>query len=752
MITVVQLLSTQFSVSNRELTAAMVSYYTKTLRSLSFTASATRAEKTRSFLATSPVKLFSSLWNGGTAPTPDSVVSGSKQQPRLPSLHRTNSYHSVQGSIRGRDDRSFVEEGLPDNPLMRLEQTFAGFLTALQMRKGTIQGRSLLNRHNADEVMVNDLYNRLIENPFDVEISPDVGVDIVFVAFENFLRIAWKEQMGSVITMQSLDTLLDRANRRAPGDFGDFVHYLFADMAPQNRRAFGNIIKLLDELLDGCANDGDRGALTLAFSELVVTNGQTHNYINLLDRLVEECPRIFGDSPNQSFNFGNSVAGSVHSTFKDKSMTGSVTSNASSLRRKFGLDMLLRPKEKEEKQERPSVWRSLSRHRNPATGEPSSLSKGTAHQARAIDDSSLQRRMLRGGHSPTRPPVAGAFEDPQRPGSSQRPVSSHRMEFPLNTIGEPNETVRKTSKKKRRSSLSDLKTLMAAASIEDEPLPPLQATKQTSEKVNSGPKPASPSRIPVNSIPQGFKVPPQKENIAEPSREGNKTEEPVKQMSPTKNARHSKGLSTSSIPTLKPGRPGTSGADSPTRPSSPTRPGGKLRLQSPQKLRERLQTEKKAAEESSAALQSELSKIGSDMAQLSDRNMSNSQSSDLKQLTAAVKALEEKIPSMTQEMQDKQAALQKEMDTTVRAAEAKLRAIDQLHKEVTAENELLYEKFNDELGRIVKALRGKGKDEKELLMTKLKDQSEETAKLTKENARLKREIVSLKTALKGGDQ
>jgi len=74
-----------------------------------------------------------------------------------------------------------------------------------------------------------------------------------------------------------------------------------------------------------------------------------------------------------------------------------------------------------------------------------------------------------------------------------------------------------------------------------------------------------------------------------------------------------------------------------------------------------------------------------------------------------------------------------------------------LYKESSAENELLYEKFNAELGKIVRALRGKGKEDKEELVAKVKDGSEETAKIKKENARLKRENLTLRTLLKGND-
>lgn len=717
---IIHLMSTQFNTSNLELTAPLVSYYTKVLRCLSFTAATTRAEKTRSFLATSPVKLFSSLWNGGaaTAGTPDSVMS--TKQPLLPSLHRNNSFHSVQGSIRGRDDRSFVEDEIPDNPLMRLELTFSVYTNALLARKGTIISKHVLQRHTADELLVNEIYNKLIENPYDAEISPEVPVEVIFVSFENFLRIAWKSQMGAVMTMEALDTLQDRAHRKAPGDFADFVHYLSAEMAPQNRRAFARMIKLLAQLLDGCANDGDRGALTVTFAELLVTSGNASDYINLLDRLVEECDRIFNEpSPEQSFNFGGSVAGSMRSTLrKETSMTGSVTSNTSSLRRKFGLDMFRRPKE-----EKPSVWRSLSKHRNPATGETSSL-RGASQQSRYLDDSSLPRRGGMGQGTPSRRPIAGAFDE------SPRPASSHRLEYNIDAE-EQEKPAAPRPRAKRRSSLSDLKMLMEAATLEDQEQQPqpLKTMRETSGKINAAPA--------QDIIHSSFQVPTvQKENspLVSPSKLGSPTKPAIK---------HSKALSTSVIPTLAPSRSDPSMDDPERKSRSPTRSGQRLRLNSPQKLRERMAADALAVDKASGNMQTVLSNISEEVSKVHDDG-----SSQVRALMDAVRALEIQVPKITQELQDRQAATQKEMDTTFKATETKMRAVDQLHKEVTAENELLYEKFNGELGRIIKALKSKGKDEKEELMTRLKEQSDETARMKKENARLKREIVSLKAMVR----
>src|SRR5690606_3516333 len=134
--------------------------------------------------------------------------------------------HSIFGSIRDKD-RVPLDDGRPENPLMRLEQTFTGYVAALQSRKGSIIGRTFLSRSGVDELAVNDLYNRLIESPFDIDAAMDLTADVIFVAFEKFLRIAWSERMGPIMTIQALDTLQARANKRVPGDFADFVNYLF---------------------------------------------------------------------------------------------------------------------------------------------------------------------------------------------------------------------------------------------------------------------------------------------------------------------------------------------------------------------------------------------------------------------------------------------------------------------------------------------------------------------------------------------
>lgn len=794
--------------SNPGLAPALVNFHTKILRGLSLT---NRVEKSRSFLATSPVKMLTSFLGGGNS---QENLNSPKHQSRTPitplypppPLSRSNSSakdaNSLYGSARSRDNIKLgTEDDRPENPLVRLEQTFTGYMASLHSRKGNFIGRLILNRGAVDELSVNDLYNKLIESPFDIDTNSDLTTDVVFVAFEKFVKIAWREQMGPIMSMKALDALQARAAKRLPGDFADFVHFLFSDMAPQNRRAFTALIKLLADLLDGCGNDGDRGALTLAFAELLVDDGSAHDYINLLDLLVDDCDRIFDTGPT---DFGplllqaGSAYESMNSTTRSvKSHTGSLTSNASSLRRKLGFDTLLRQNSKTEADTRSSVWRSLSKHngsnvRNPATGESSSLSRASIARAKSIDmgTPTLPNKLRRPG-SRDRPPIAGAFDD-----SFARPTSSQRLE----TIGEPEneDTGGKTPRRKRRSSLSDLKSLMAAASLEDddddpEPelppaLQPLSRMRETSQKFNSGPGLASPSnrmpspgsripspssrvfmnpgsagssKIPVSPLMSPTKMPvspasngarprPQKENLSESAVQTLKKSSPPRAGSGKK--AHARGLSTSQIPMLKSSRGGPPPADSPLSPdrptSSPTKTNsGKLRLQSPQKLRERLQTEKQAVESVDASLQSELSRITADMARMNS-SVPRSAMLEIKSLTESMAALESTIPDMVQELTKKHEQLQRDMDNTLRATELKVREIDQLYKESTAENELLYEKFNTELARIVRALKGKS-GEKEEIMTKMRDATEETARVKKENARLKREMASLRSMIKG---
>jgi hypothetical protein len=754
------------------LTGPFSSFHSKILKAIRVVGG---AEKSKSFRPPSPAKILSSFFSGGFNGSTSSLshtgsISSKHQRtpvlgtvPSLPPLSRNNSTHSIQdvdlrSSLRTGDEK-------PTNPLVRLEETFTGYIAALQARKGNIIGRVLRSRVAADELAINAVYNTFIENPFDQRTSSEVSVDVLFVAFEKYLRMAWKDQMGQVMSLATLNSLQDKALKMFPGDFVDYVKMIFGEMAPQNRRAFIAIIKLLADLLDGCGNDGDRGALTAAFAELLVIDGQPHDYINLLDRMVEDQDRLFDDigpgAVNGLTSGEGSAFGSISGARSNHSTTGSLTSNASSLRKRFA-DTLLRQNSTKES-DRPSVWRTLSKSsRSVATGEPmapSSLSKVSLNRSRSIE--SPNRRPM----SRDRPTVVGAFDE--RPASSQGPVNR------LSTIGAsppPDEQeVTKSLKKKRRSSLSDLKSLMAQAALRGSSPSSPSPNRGLGLKFNTSPRTPSPTKIPVAGGVMDRKRPAlyltgspgQKENSpmnSSASRNvGNLTERPnnimstpdvvvVKDLWSVGARGHQKTSSLSSnIPTLH-GR--TASASRPTSSPGKSQPQ-KLRLQSPAKLRERLQNEAKAINEAEADLRSEISKIGEEMAKL---NVSSpDRSPRVQTLGTTLETLESRVREFVEDFTARNDALKNEVEKSLQASELKVKGLDQLYIESSAENELLYDKFNGELGKIVRALRGKGREDKEELVSKVKERSEEAAKVKKENSRLKREVLTLRTLLKGND-
>lgn len=770
---VVNLLASQNRTSTPSLIPPLTSFYTKILKSMHVVV---EGDKSRSFRPASPVKMLSNLLNSGFSTSPSfsnfgSFHSSQPKQSRTPllgniptmtptqTISRTSSNkstHSLLDYEVKSSVRAAADEGLPSNPLMRLEETFTGYIAALQSRKGNIIGRVLRNRGTADELSVSALYNTFIENPFDLRAASEVPVDVIFVAFEKYLRMAWKDQMGEVMSLPTLNALQERAIKSFPSDFTDYVRMTFGDMAPQNRRAFIAIIKLLADLLDGCGNDGDRGALTASFAELLVIDGQPHDYINLLDRLVEDSERLFEDiGPGAMTVFNNPTYGSISGSRSNYSTAGSLTSNTSSLRKRFADTLLRQNSHKGDSDSRPSMWRTLSKSsRNAATGEQinsSSLSKASLTRSRSIES---PRRPV----SRDRPTVLGTFDE--------RPSSSNTQSSRLSTIGaspppEEKDDTTKSPKKKRRSSLSDLKALMASATLASSPLGPVSPQQGNSSK---SPRTPSPSKLPIaggdarNRPMYHSGSPIQKENMpsGQGSRNvGNLTERPQNIMTADSvvvkdlwavNKSHSKTNSlTSNIPTLR----GTPGPLASRQTSSPQKSPQKLRLQSPQKLRERLQNEAKAISEAETSLQNELSKIGEEMAKL---NASSSvRPSDLEKLSQKMATLESRIPELVTDLHARNEQTKLDLEKSLQASEVKVKGLDQLYKESSAENELLYEKFNAELGKIVKALKGKMKEDKEELVAKLKESSEETAKTKKENARLRRELLTVRALLKGNE-
>lgn len=834
------LLQNQLQAKNPVLTTAFIQYHKNVLNSLSL--QVVRSEQPKENIArpSSPVKILSSFLSGNSLLGGNSNDgSKSKRTPMLgsiptfapPSLSRSSSKKDIDAlserppASQNSSFRMSIDESTQVNPIVRLEETFAGYVASLQERRGNIVGRVIRNRSAADELSVNAVYNSFIENPFETKAALQVGVDVLFCAFEKFLRMAWHDQMGPVISVKVLEQLQQKSAKLFPGDFADFMKVIFADMAPQNKRAFVAIVKLLADLLEGCGNDGDRGALTAAFTELLVVDADSHRYINLLDRLVEDSERLFEDygsgSPDRNGET-NSMYGSINSTMRSHAKSGSLTSNTSSFRKRWGFDSLLRTNSKKDikdhDNEKSSVWRTLSKTaRSTATGDtmsPGSLGRGSLHRSKSIDYGRNPSPVRPNSSSTPRPPVLGAFDE-----FAERPNTSHSPSRIAALGGSPlreNGASPKRTKKSRRSSLSDLKTLMAEVEIEgetaDSPAPlsvkkPNQAIPKPA--FNSSPRTPSPTKPSIqrqsiyNNSPGSMfnNSPKMKENmgINNPVRGHNPTGSLTERSNNLQGSdivtisdlwatqkpplKPSGTLALSGIPLLRKntvnprplapaaefGKPAFQNAleqrkplSSPSshlpKPVSPEQTRQKLRLQSPQKLRERLQNEAKAITEAESNLQSELSKIGEEMARLCGGSANspnkpnhNSNIGDLRKLSESVKSLESRIPVLIRDLESRNEATRKELEISLAAAETKVKGLDKLYRETDQENKLLYDKFNEEIGKIVNAIKGKGMEGKEELVRRLNEALLDCADKKVEMSRVKRENVSLRTALKAAE-
>jgi len=173
-------------------------------------------------------------------------------------------------------------------------------------------------------------------------------------------------------------------------------------------------------------------------------------------------------------------------------------------------------------------------------------------------------------------------------------------------------------------------------------------------------------------------------------------------------------------------------------------------MQSPQKLRERLQNQQRDIDTASQELQNELSAIGQE---LNGRNNARLRSQSPPSTTATGRALESRIASLEKHIKTtlatlstRSAAISNDVSTSLQVSEARCKHLDQLYRDVNAENEALYGRFNEELEKVTaSARRGKASEEVE---RRLRASEEEAARLRKENARLKREVAGLKAQIR----
>lgn len=452
------------------------------------------AKMSKSFRPPSPTKLLSSIWGSGQS---KDTVLPPKALPPLPSMNvpvlqptlsnhsQTSSSSLLGGGITVSDENS--------DQIQQLEKLFTAYVLAIRSRSGNIVGRVLRSRDRVDAAAVNELYNTLLEDSKNLQEAAEAPVDVLVVAFEMFISKAWEEMLGPIIPQNSLELILEKFNALFPGDFEDFFRAFLSEMAPQSRRALASLVRLLAELLDSSGNDGDRGALTALFSEIITEVGDSRQSIPLLDRLVEDFDRLFDETVSSELPLeGTLIANSTDGLGVGPSNTGSVSSNTSSFRKRFGFGLNRENSKVENESKVSSIIRSLSKSKG--SGESglhgSGSTKISLMRSKSTDADSRIQSLLRpmSREKPLLPSVFSLDDD------SRRPTSAHSNAPSLQSIGEEDVPQKhRHPKKKRRSSLSDLKPLSELKPLESVDVAPLFSPQNPRKVVNR----IAPSRIPA---------------------------------------------------------------------------------------------------------------------------------------------------------------------------------------------------------------------------------------------------------------
>ncbi|KAL2821611.1 hypothetical protein BJX63DRAFT_222301 [Aspergillus granulosus] len=745
----------------------------------------------RGFRPPSPSKLIANLLGGGhsrESSTSSSKAPGSatlmgefpKMPPPRANLTRSN---NLQSSSPGKEEtpvKISVVDTTPskvsDSPFHVLEQAFAAYVLALQSRSGNIVGRTLRTRDNVDRSGVNELYNVLLEDPAKLQAAAEVAVDTLFVAFETFMANAWKEHMGPVLDPVSLKLLQSQFDAMFPREFEECFRKFLADMSPQNRRALASLIRLLADLLDASGSDGDRGALTAAFAEVLTDEGDPMQHISLLDRLVDDFDNLF----EEFVPGGSSLDGILtNEQTKPSQISGSVGSNASSFRKRFGFGL---HRENSGESKVASILRTLSKNKGSNDSESGTPRGSLLVRSKSIDiDTSLGTLLRPGSRDRSGPSLSQ--EALRRPGSAQ---------------GDPQSSIKNASngvvrvRRKRRSSLSDLRpgtasSEMSAQSASQGPRPTTPGSSssnlpvdlatpsisdrpQTSHgsgstarstspiKTSSPPRLGSPNRrSPVRPV-----TPSRKENIDPTSTAADRSPRKMAEGSVSPVLEPKRWSRAPTIPSSKAlglkERPVQSNGSEVKRPlsSSSLTKSQRLRLQSPQKLRERLQGEKKAQATAQLGLKDELELISQELRGLRPSPMRPQTDTapipgaaeedvfgtNTAALVSRVQKLELAFATLSGELNSRTSAMEKDLELSLVVSEKRAKKLDELYREASAENEALYDRFNSELGKLAREVRtGDGEG---ALQTQLSSAMDEIGRLKKENLRLKREVGGLR--------
>ena len=175
-------------------------------------------------------------------------------------------------------------------------------------------------------------------------------------------------------------------------------------------------------------------------------------------------------------------------------------------------------------------------------------------------------------------------------------------------------------------------------------------------------------------------------------------------------------------------------------------------------LRERLSNDQKAISTAETSLQAELAQIGEELSAFKlprsptkfspatkppfstvATDTTSPPNPALSTITATVASLSATVTATLAALTVQSATLAKDVETSLVVTERRARQLDDLRREANAENEALYDRFNEELGRVL--LRVRAGDGVEELRAQLKEAWAEAGRLRAENRRLRREAV-----------
>lgn len=782
-------------IRNPRVTVQLLEYHEDVLRSLKLSDNHIQEMFIKPRRPHSPVKVLSSLLSGSSSKESTKPAVPIKNTPVFsPPVPPKSFAESTLGSRR--DDRSSTytdtAKSLASTAAQSLEKTMSSYVLALHARKGNVVGRVITNRALADDAIVNELYNTLLGNPEAHEFAANVPVDVLFMSFEKFLKVAWKERMGRVLERRTIEELRMKAETLGPMDYQDFLLHKLQQCAPQNERAIKAVVGLLADLLDGTSNDGDRGALTATFTQLLVEERDSQEFILTIDRLVEEHDVILGNSPS----FGRTVRDqSGHHAGSYSAHTGSIGSKATSLSKKLGFGSLHREASRSESSNKvSSVLRTWSKNgRSTESSARSALQRtksvdmithpatnATQHQASA-DSIQFQEA------APSQAQIEPLLDFAQSIMSPITPLSRPAVSRDSASI-----------RTKRRSSLSDLAAIPA-------PETTVQRIGITPKKQNAIPRPVmrpppAPASSPITALPQkntSISVQPglarhesvrlaavdSKENTPPGGRQlqrssyvrpshtvadmapaqsssrttilAQATTRPASAM-PKQSASNSSALQPRGILSERPAF-GNTAPQTTAAVKSVSSSGAAVRrdrLQSSQKLRERLETQKFAVHETGATLQTEIERIGEELSALEpNRQPSNASpagtpqrhQSTMLNLSTRLRALETKVTHLTTNLAQNNVSIEKEYGFALQASESTAKQLEMLLHKAADEYEALCMRSNEELEKIFAMIGSpQGIDE---LRKKLVDSQEEASRYRREYTRLKCDNAILKSQL-----